>query len=92
MLESHNQSKEVAAIFDLDGTLFTGHLWSGLVRHHLEHKLKRFSVYAFIASHMPLWLAGKLKLIAEETSKIIWGQARLPDNQLLQLLTRRYLI
>ena len=74
MLESHNQNKEVAAIFDLDGTLFTGHLWSGLVRHHLEHKLKRFSVYAFVASHMPLWLAGKLKLIAEETSKIIWGQ------------------
>ena len=74
MLESKNNTKEVAAIFDLDGTLFAGHLWMGLVKHHLKHKLKRFSVYAYVASHMPLWLAGKLKLIKEETYKRIWGQ------------------
>jgi HAD superfamily hydrolase (TIGR01490 family) len=74
MLESKNNTKEVAAIFDLDGTLFAGHLWIGLVRHHLKHKLKRFSVYAYVVSHMPLWLAGKLKLIKEETYKRIWGQ------------------
>ena len=74
MLESKNNNKEVAAIFDLDGTLFAGHLWIGLVKHHLKHKLKRFSVYAYVASHMPLWLAGKLKLIKEETYKSIWGQ------------------
>jgi len=74
MLESKNNNKEVAAIFDLDGTLFTGHLWSGLVKHHLKHKLKRFSVYAYVASHMSLWLAGKLRLVREETYKSIWGQ------------------
>lgn len=74
MLESKNNNKEVAAIFDLDGTLYTGHLWSGLVKHHLKHKLKRFSVYAYVASHMPLWLAGKLRLVREETYKSIWGQ------------------
>ena len=74
MLESNNNNKEVAAIFDLDGTLFTGHLWIGLAKHHLKHKLKRFSVYAYVASHMPLWLAGKLRLIKEGTYKSIWGQ------------------
>jgi len=74
MPESKNNNKEVAAIFDLDGTLFTGHLWSGLVKHHLKHKLKRFSVYAYVASHMSLWLAGKLRLVREETYKSIWGQ------------------
>ena len=31
----------IVAIFDLDGTLYTGHIVQGIVRHHRGHQVKR---------------------------------------------------
>ena len=66
--------KAIAAIFDLDGTLFTGHFWLGLVRYFFDNKMRRLPTSTFIAAHMPLWLAGRLKIIHEDTAKRIWGE------------------
>lgn len=66
--------RKTAAIFDLDGTLFTGHFWQGIVRHHIKHKIKLPSVIAYLTTHMPLWAASKLKILSEETYKVKWGE------------------
>ena len=66
--------RKTAAIFDLDGTLFTGHFWQGIVKHHIKHKIKLPSVIAYLTTHMPLWAASKLKILSEETYKVKWGE------------------
>ena len=65
---------KTAAIFDLDGTLFTGHFWQGIVKHHIKHKIKLPSVIAYVTTHLPLWAASKLKILSEETYKVKWGE------------------
>ena len=66
--------KKTAAIFDLDGTLFTGHFWQGIVKHHIKHRVKLPSVAAYITTHIPLWVASKIKILSEETYKVRWGE------------------
>jgi HAD superfamily hydrolase (TIGR01490 family) len=66
--------RKTAAIFDLDGTLFTGHFWQGIVKHHIKHKVKIPSITAYLTTHFPLWLASKLKILSEETYKVRWGE------------------
>jgi len=43
----------IAAIFDLDGTLYTGHIGRGITRHHRTHRVKReaATAFAWIAEH-----------------------------------------
>jgi HAD superfamily hydrolase (TIGR01490 family) len=65
---------KTAAIFDLDGTLFTGHFWQGIVKHHIKHKMKLPSVAAYLTTHLPLWIASKVKILSEETYKVKWGE------------------
>jgi HAD superfamily phosphoserine phosphatase-like hydrolase len=53
-------SGDIAAIFDLDGTLYTGHITLGLAEHHRTYRVKRLELYAFMLTHMPgafQWLA-----------------------------------
>jgi HAD superfamily hydrolase (TIGR01490 family) len=66
-------TKTVLAIFDFDGTLTTGHLWAGISSHHHQKKVKRMAVYLYILSHMPFWLAAKLKVYSEEKNRAKWG-------------------
>ncbi len=66
--------RKTAAIFDLDGTLFTGHFWLGIVKHHIKHKVKIPSVAAYLTTHLPLWVASKVKILSEETYKVRWGE------------------
>lgn len=68
------ENRITAAIFDLDGTLFTGHFWQGVVKHHIKHKMKLPSVIVYLATHMPLWAASKLKISGEESYKVKWGE------------------
>jgi FMN phosphatase YigB (HAD superfamily) len=37
---SNNNSGDIAAIFDLDGTLYTGHITLGLAEHHRTHRVQ----------------------------------------------------
>ena len=64
----------IAAVFDFDGTLSTGHLFNGVIRHHIKHKVKRLSVSAYLITHLPLWFLSKIKIQSEEGSKVRWGE------------------
>ena len=68
------EDKIVLAIFDFDGTLTNGHMWTGIARHHMEKRVNRVAVYSYFFSHIPLWLAAKAKLYDEEKDKIKWGE------------------
>ena len=68
------EDKITLAIFDFDGTLTVGHLWLGIAKHHREKKVKRLTVYTYLLSHMPFWLAAKIKLYSEEKNRAKWGE------------------
>jgi HAD superfamily hydrolase (TIGR01490 family) len=60
------------AIFDLDGTLYTGHVVRGIARHHRVFRVKRLPLYAYMLSHMALWPLYRLGLLSEATSRELW--------------------
>jgi HAD superfamily hydrolase (TIGR01490 family) len=66
--------KLVLAVFDFDGTLTEGHMWSGIARHHREKKIKRFAIYYYLFSHLPIWFAAKFKLYNNEKNIMKWGE------------------
>lgn len=68
------EDKMVLAIFDFDGTLTEGHLWSGIAKHHRKNKIKRFTLFTYLLSHMPFWLAAKAGLYSEEKDRSKWGE------------------
>ena len=72
------EKRNIAAFFDFDGTLFTGHLWQGVVKHHIKYKVKLVSVLIYLATNFPLAFAGqlanKLNITGEEWYKIKWGE------------------
>ncbi|NIM94845.1 MAG: HAD-IB family hydrolase [Anaerolineales bacterium] len=64
----------IAAIFDLDGTLYTGHIWRGITEHHRTFRTKRFLLYTYTISHIPFWWMQKAGLISEEAGRAIWAR------------------
>lgn len=44
----------IAAVFDLDGTLYTGHIIKGIARHHRAHRVNRRWLYFYVGTHMPM--------------------------------------
>ena len=62
----------IAAIFDLDGTLYTGHIARGITRHHRTHRVKRLPLYFYMATHKALWPLWRLGLLSEGTSRGLW--------------------
>jgi fatty acyl-CoA reductase len=65
-------SVSTAAIFDLDGTLFDGHVWFAVVQHHKTRRINRRWLYIYLAVHMPLWYLYKLRLISGERMRYFW--------------------
>ena len=61
-----------AAIFDLDGTLYTGHIGRGIAQHHRTHRTKRFHLYVYLATHYPLWGLQKAGILSDATCREIW--------------------
>ena len=55
----------IVAVFDLDGTLYTGHIVLGIARHHRIHHVKRAALYFYMATHMALWPLWRLGLLPE---------------------------
>jgi len=68
------EEKIKLAIFDFDGTLTSGHLWLGIAKHHSQKRVKRRSLALYIFSHMPYWIAVKLRLYSEEKNRSRWGE------------------
>ena len=64
--------KTIAALFDVDGTLFTGHVWRGMLDYFEAHTGKR-AVRRFWYAHLPAYVLRKLKLISEEQFRGPWG-------------------
>ncbi len=59
----------IAAVFDLDGTLYTGHILHGITLHHRLHKVKRRYLVLFYLAHMPLWWLRRARLVSEEVTR-----------------------
>jgi len=64
--------KTIAALFDVDGTLFTGHVWRGML-HYFARKRSQLDVRLFWYAHAPLYLLRKMKLISEERFRGPWA-------------------
>ena len=64
--------KTIAAFFDVDGTLFTGHVWRGMLQYFETHRGQR-DVRLFWWYHLPLYLLRKLKWISEERFRGPWA-------------------
>ncbi len=73
-MQASNTAQTKLAIFDFDGTLTEGHLWSGISRHHREQRVNRLAVFSYLLFHMPLYVGSKLKLVSDERNKKGWGQ------------------
>jgi len=63
-----------AAIFDLDGTLFTGHVWQGLSRYLQRRRRNRLWLYTFMATHMPLGFLYQLHLMDGGQMRLTWSR------------------
>ena len=64
----------IAAIFDLDGTLYTGHITLGIAEHHRQHRVKRLRFCAYMAVHLPLWFTSNVGLVSPTGSRELWAR------------------
>ena len=64
----------IAAIFDLDGTLYTGHIWRGIWLHHRMHRVNRRWLYFYMGSHMSTWPLWRTGLLSEAAGRDLWAR------------------
>jgi HAD superfamily hydrolase (TIGR01490 family) len=64
---------QIAAFFDFDGTLYTGHVWQDLVQHHRTAHRHRHWVAAYVARNMAFYPLYKLGLMDQTTFYNAWG-------------------
>ncbi len=62
----------IVALFDLDGTLYTGHILKGISAYHREHRTKLFYLYSFLITHMAIWPICRLGLVSELGLREMW--------------------
>lgn len=60
------------AFCDLDGTLFSGHIWRALADHHRSQRSHRLHLSAYVAIHMGLWTLHRARLVSEEAAYGGW--------------------
>lgn len=63
----------IAAFFDVDGTLYGGRVWAGLMEHWKAHG-RSLDARLYHARFMPHYIARKLKLISEERFRGPWAK------------------
>jgi HAD superfamily hydrolase (TIGR01490 family) len=66
------EKPNIAAIFDLDGTLYTGHIAHGITRHHQTHRVKRLPLYFYMTTHMAMWPLWRLGLLSDMKVRELW--------------------
>ena len=64
----------IAAIFQLDGTLYDGHIWLALKRHHETHRVRRLALYTYMLTHVALWPLYRLGLLSEAQFYKMWAR------------------
>jgi putative phosphoserine phosphatase/1-acylglycerol-3-phosphate O-acyltransferase len=67
-------AKEIAALFDFDGTLYTGHIWQDVARHHWATRRHRRWVVIYVARNMVPLPLYKLGLISQMAYYRLWGE------------------
>ncbi len=67
-------TSSIAAVFDLDGTLYTGHIAKAYGVHHRTQRVKRLQHLAYLAVHIPIWWLVKTGLASELAMRRIWAQ------------------
>jgi len=68
------EQTQVAAFFDLDGTLYAGRIWQALSQTLRKRRLNRRWLYFYLATHLSLWGPYKLHLIGAEGIYRAWGE------------------
>ena len=63
----------IAAFFDVDGTLYSGRVWGGLMDYWKTHG-RRLDARLYYLRFMPHYIARKLKLISEEHFRAPWAE------------------
>jgi HAD superfamily hydrolase (TIGR01490 family) len=64
----------IAAFFDFDGTLYTGHIWQDLAEHHRAARRQLFWLGAYVARNMVPWPLYKLGLVDQTAFYGAWGE------------------
>lgn len=59
----------IAAVFDLDGTLYTGGIIKGIAKHHLHYKVKLPIMVAYFTIHMTMWRFMQMGLLREQSTR-----------------------
>jgi HAD superfamily hydrolase (TIGR01490 family) len=67
-------TSSIAAFFDFDGTLYDGHVWQDLARHHWATKRHRRWVATYVASNMAPWPLYKAGLLSQVRFYRTWGE------------------
>jgi HAD superfamily hydrolase (TIGR01490 family) len=65
---------EIAAFFDFDGTLYTGHVWQDLAQHHRAARRHRFWLAVYVVRNMIGWPFYKLGLLSQTAFFGAWGE------------------
>ncbi len=63
-----------AAIFDLDGTLFTGHTWEGVMRYLRLRRRNRLLLLLLMVTHVPLGYLARLGLADPGKMRSAWAR------------------
>lgn len=63
-----------AAFFDFDGTLYAGHIWQDLARHHWSTRRHRRWVMAYVTRNMARFPLYKLGLLSQMDFYRTWGE------------------
>ncbi len=64
----------IAAFFDFDGTLYTGHIWQDLVQHHWTARSHRRWVVAYVLRNMAPMPLFRLGWLSQEAYFQKWGE------------------
>lgn len=70
---SNVTTNQIAAFFDLDGTLFNGYVWRALQRYHEAHRFKLPTLYGYLLTHIALWPLKNAGMTSEEFFYQAWG-------------------
>ena len=73
-MNNRNYNEARVALFDLDGTLVTSHLWLGIVKRNLKTKENLFSTFWYILSHLGLAPFWKMRIVSTEKYYRSWGE------------------
>jgi len=96
-----NEAERRIAIFDLDGTLVSAHLWLGIVRYNFKNKKNRLPIFWYVLSNLALTPFWKMHFIPtgkyyrnwiEGMAKMVRGIKKEKAKEMFDWLADKYLL